>query len=259
MSNSGDAAEQIVRMSLEGVEIAAKITGDGAAKIAVMLYKVLKDQTRTKGKIRLTNMLRSGKELKVFSIDNENLTKFTQEAKKYGVLYCVLKDRDATDNATDIMVRAEDASKIKRIFERFNFTKIDLASIRSEIQRAKASRDETEAPETGSTRQRSIDEFLDDLNINQSAGEKPTKNPMKARVEKSSQSAPSFTPTKLSKNSIYSTGDYELFKRPSVRAEMEKIRAELQNEAARSIKAPVRMLEHIDPGKNKKKSKTKER
>ncbi len=32
MNNSGDAAEQIVRMSLEGVEIAAKITGTAAKR-----------------------------------------------------------------------------------------------------------------------------------------------------------------------------------------------------------------------------------
>ena len=60
MSYSGDAAEQVVRMSLEGVEVAAKITGAGAKEIALLLYAVLKDQKKTKGKMRLTNMLRSG-------------------------------------------------------------------------------------------------------------------------------------------------------------------------------------------------------
>ena len=35
----------------------------------------------------ITNMLRSGKELKVFTVKNGDLKKFTQEAKKYGVLY----------------------------------------------------------------------------------------------------------------------------------------------------------------------------
>ena len=59
MSYSGDAAEQVVRMSLEGVEVAAKITGAGAKEIALLLYAVLKDQKKTKGKTRLTNMLRS--------------------------------------------------------------------------------------------------------------------------------------------------------------------------------------------------------
>ena len=66
MNTGGEAAEQIVRMSLEGFEVAAKITGAGAKNIAILLYSILKEEQKTKGKARLTNMLRSGKELKVF-------------------------------------------------------------------------------------------------------------------------------------------------------------------------------------------------
>jgi hypothetical protein len=42
MNHSGDAAEQIVRMSLEGVEVAAKITGTAAKELAVFLVAALK-------------------------------------------------------------------------------------------------------------------------------------------------------------------------------------------------------------------------
>ena len=62
MNTGGDAAEQIVRMSLEGFEVAAKLTGAGAKNIAVLLYTILKEEQKTKGKARLTSMLRSGKE-----------------------------------------------------------------------------------------------------------------------------------------------------------------------------------------------------
>ena len=77
-------------MSLSGIEVAAKISGQAAERLAVLLYAVLRDQKKTRGKIRLTNMLRSGKELKVFAVKDEDLKKFCDEAKKYGVLYCVL-------------------------------------------------------------------------------------------------------------------------------------------------------------------------
>ena len=53
MNNSGDAAEQIVRFGFEGAEVALKITGAAAKNIAAMLYAVLKDQKRTRGKARL--------------------------------------------------------------------------------------------------------------------------------------------------------------------------------------------------------------
>ena len=125
--SSGEAAEQVVRMTLNGVEVAAKISGKAAERLAVLLYAVLKDQKKTRGKTRLNSMLRSGKELKVFAIGDRDLEKFCREAKKYGILYCVLKDKTANDGHTDVFVRAEDASKINRIFDRFGIATADIA------------------------------------------------------------------------------------------------------------------------------------
>lgn len=68
MYNSGDAAEQVVRMSLEGAEVALKITGAAAKNLAAALYTVLKDQKKTKGKARIETMLREKRPLKVYTI-----------------------------------------------------------------------------------------------------------------------------------------------------------------------------------------------
>lgn len=81
MSVSGDSAEQVVRLSLEGFEVIAKLTGSGAKNIAALLYTIMKDQKQTKGKTRINNMLKSGKSLKIFSVKQEDLKTFTQEAK----------------------------------------------------------------------------------------------------------------------------------------------------------------------------------
>ena len=142
MTNGGDAAEQVVRLSLEGFEVAAKLSGAAAKNIAVLLVSVLKQEQKTKGKARLTNMIKSGKELKVFSIPNKDLKKFTEQAKRYGVLYCVLRDKNTKgDNVPiDIIARAEDASKIQRIVERFELGKVDKASIVSEAKKDVADR-----------------------------------------------------------------------------------------------------------------------
>ena len=140
MTNSGDAAEQVVRLSLEGFEVAARLTGSAAKNIAILLASVLKQEAtqanKTRGKARLTNMIKSGKELKVFSIPNKDLKKFTEQAKRYGVLYCVLRDKNIRgDNVPiDIIARAEDASKIQRIVERFELGKVDKAAIVTESQ-----------------------------------------------------------------------------------------------------------------------------
>ena len=102
MNTSGEAAEQVMRMSLEGAEILIKLTGSGAKNAAVLLYSIYKEQNKTRGKERLTNMLRSGKPLKVYTFKRDNLEKFKEVAKEYGILYTVLKekeDKDGVDGA----------------------------------------------------------------------------------------------------------------------------------------------------------------
>lgn len=139
MNNSGDAAEQVVRLSLEGMEVAARITGNGAKDIAILLAAALKEEHKTKGKARLSNMIRSGKELKVFTVRQGDLEKFAKEAKRYGVLYSILKDKGNEDpNAqVDVIARADDASKISRIMERFNLTSLDRGSVKQNISAEK--------------------------------------------------------------------------------------------------------------------------
>ena len=81
MYNSGDAAEQVVRMSLEGAEVALKITGAAAKNLAAALYTVLKDQKKTKGKARIEAMLREKRPLKVYTIKKEDCPEFAKQAK----------------------------------------------------------------------------------------------------------------------------------------------------------------------------------
>ena len=240
MNTAGDAAEQIVKMSLGGVEVAAKIAGTGAKELAMMIYAIAKDQKKTKGKTRLTNMLRSEKPLKVFAVKDSELQLFCREAKKYGVLYCVLKDKDAGDGLTDIMVRAEDASKINRIFERFKLATVDVGEVRSEIERQRqeqqqAPKDgEIPAPERTQTEERT-DAFLDQLMAKPpNAPEQQNENPTDGRVAKSRQSEPT---------SVTREGPTRgtLDPRPSVREELKRIRAEQSQMAG-------------DPPKDKNKS-----
>ena len=255
MNTAGDAAEQIVKMSLNGVEVAAKITGAGAKELAMMIYAILKDQKKTKGKTRLTNMLRSEKPLKVFAVKDSELQLFCKEAKKYGVLYCVLKDKDANDGLTDIMVRAEDASKINRIFERFKLATVDVGEVRSEIERQRQEQQQTPkdgeipAPERTQTEERT-DAFLDQLMAKPpNAPEQQNENPTDGRVAKSRQSEPTSAtregPTRGT-----------LDPRPSVREELKQIRAEQSQMAGNPPKDKSKTRaanQHQHPSKGKKK------
>ena len=288
MSYSGDAAEQVVRLSLETGEVAVKLAGEGAKQLAILLYAILREQKKTKGKTRLTNMLRSGKELKVFAVKDTDLQLFCREAKKYGVLYCVLKDRDATDGITDIMVRAEDASKINRIFERFNLATVDMAEIRSEIERSRQEQ-QAEVPEAPAAAEpmteQEVDDLLDamlspppeqegDLPIPERTAPEPeqdmdeflaavlgasptreegqTENPTEGRIEKSRQSEPTSKPKEPA---APGTSDPQERSRPSVRKELDAIKAEQREKAAKGKEQskPTKGPKHKAPRKYKPK------
>ena len=257
MNYSGEAAEQVVRMSLNGVEVAAKISGKAAERLAVLLYAVLREQKKTRGKIRLTNMLKNGKELKVFTVRDNELQKFCEEAKKYGVLYCVPKDNKAEDGLTDIMVRAEDAGKINRIFERFQLATVDMGSVKSEIERSRREKAAEEFPEP----ERSAAESDKTAQLVDSMLQKPDKeqeghtpNPAQARTTKSPQSEPISRPSERSERDISNRERV----RPSVRQELKDIKAEQAAKAAEKAKDRAEKMpatEHHAPKKKRRKRK----
>ena len=274
MNTGGEAAEQIVRMSLEGFEVAAKITGAGAKNIAILLYSILKEEKKTKGKARLTSMLRSGKELKVFTVKRGDLQKFTQEAKKYGVLYCVLTDRKNKDpNAeVDVIARAEDASKISRIVERFHLASVDTASIVTEAEKskdgkavAKDAADGQPEPDVGVQEKAEKEKLMDALMGKPIKKEENAPNPSVAKTEKSPLSEPtSEQPKKSAEGATMTKAE-----KPSVKEELRKIkesRKEQEADASPAVgkdkpsdkaKPATGKTEHKQPQRKKKKSKTK--
>ena len=283
MNTGGEAAEQIVRMSLEGFEVAARITGAGAKNIAILLYSILKEEQKTKGKARLTNMLRSGKELKVFTVKSGDLKKFTQEAKKYGVLYCVLADRGNKDpNAeVDVIARAEDASKISRIVERFSLASVDTASIVTEAEKSKGekakadktadvkdadAKDGQPEPDVGVEEKAEKDRLMDALMGKPMQKEENAPNPSVAKTEKS----PLSEPTLKQQRKPAEGATMAKAEKPSVREELRKIKESRKEQEAdaspnldkekspdRAKKPPAGKTEHKQPQKRKRKPKSK--
>ena len=280
MNTGGEAAEQIVRMSLEGFEVAARITGAGAKNIAILLYSILKEEQKTKGKARLTNMLRSGKELKVFTVKSGDLKKFTQEAKKYGVLYCVLADRKNKDpNAeVDVIARAEDASKISRIVERFSLASVDTASIVTEAEKSKGekgkardtktadAKDGQPEPDVGVEEKAEKDKLMDALMGKPMQKEENAPNPSVAKTEKS----PLSEPTLKQQRKPAEGATMAKAEKPSVREELRKIKESRKEQEAdaspnldkekspdRAKKPPAGKTEHKQPQKRKRKPKSK--
>lgn len=200
MNTSADAAEQVVRMTLNGVEVAARITGRSAERIATLLYAMSRDQKQTKSHLRLSEMLKSEKPFKVFAVKDGDLKEFCRHAKRYGIRYCVIKDRSAMDGTTDLLIGAENAAKVNRIFDRY------LMSAPREDSAAEVAAVLDESPE-------------------------PIATPTPARTERSHPSAPTSATRSTCENSTDS-------KKPSVRKTLQALRAAREQPLAQPRRTP---------------------
>ena len=218
MNPGGDTADQMTKMTLEDIEVAAKIGGSAAKSLAAMLYAMLNDKKKVKGKTRLDALLRSGKELKVFALRHDDLKVFCEEAKRYGVLYSVLKEKNNTDGICDIMVRAEDAAKISRIVDKFELATIDTKAIRESIMSQKENPLKDIQPMTPEEHDKLVESLMKEG------------NPKRVRTEKSDRPS---GPSSKSTNKRKGAG------RPSVKKELDNIRKE-SSKKPQTKKPPVR-------------------
>lgn len=139
MSTPSDSAEEIVKLSLEGFEVIARLTGSMAKEMAVLLYAMTKEsKKKTKGQTRLNNLLKSNSNLRIFTIKKEDFQDFKKQTKRYGVLYSALykKGEVNKDGVIDILVREEDAVRVNRIIERFELTTVDQTKVETELEKA---------------------------------------------------------------------------------------------------------------------------
>lgn len=226
MNTGGETADQVVRMSLQGIEVAANVAlkagGMASKSLAATLYAILTDKKKVKGKARLNSMLKSGKELKVFAIHHNDLKTFTQEAKRYGVMYCVLKEKHNTDGICDIIVRAEDASKISRIVDKFELATVDTKAI-NEYTVSKQSQPLKDVPTLSDDEH---DRLVQSLMKSMKKEEKSfSQNPTLARTKKG------VSPSEPISAKAGKELDITEPKRPSVRKELNDIKKQQQKKS----------------------------
>lgn len=220
MNAGGETADQVVKMSLQGIEVAANVAlkagGMASKSLAVTLYAILTDKKKVKGKARLNSMLKSGKELKVFAIRSEDLKVFYEEAKRYGVLYSVLKEKHNKDGIVDIMVRAEDASKIGRIVDKFELATVDTNAIREAVLAQKDLTDNDVPVLSDNEHDDLVNSLMDSMKKDDMS---LTENPKLARTAKMGENQFEHTSKRVEKRS-----DITDIKRPSVRKELNEIK-----------------------------------
>ena len=242
MSTSSDAADQIVKYSLDGVEVIAKLSGSGVKNIAAMIFAILNNKKKTKGKTTLTNMLKSEKALNIFSIRRKELKTFAEGAKAYGIPYCVLMDKDKKDpnSIVDIMIKDEDAVRINRVVKRLNINTVELAEVRTREEKI------GQQPVDIGVQEKSKKEQFEDLIV-----KKPSQN--ESRVEEN------FNTGKIEKNPLSRSSSKMsegVSNRKSVRQEIKEIKEEIRKESDNGNKQKAKVKSNTKTKNKVKKNKS---
>lgn len=250
MSVAGDSAEEIVKIVLDGTEVAFKIVGEGAKNIGAVLIAMMRDKKQNpRGKTRLMNMLKTGKELKIYTFKVQDLKKFAEEAKSYGVGYCLLakKRNQKLDGVVDIMIQAEDAPKVNRIADRFKFADVDRASISKDIGLDM----EDEKQNNKSEEEKLIDDLLSKPLSKEELTNEQTEmpSPSSKNTEEKSQSEISSNTKPINKKTIKKE------KKKSVKKELQEITKEVKIREANKAKERESLLNNQDNKSNSKQHK----
>ena len=256
MNLGSDPADQVVRYTLEGSEFALRMTGTAAKNFAVFVAAVLRDQKRTRGKTNLTRLLRAGKPLKFFSVPEERMREFTQEAKRHGLLFVPMRDR-TNPGSIEIAIWADDAAKVERIIDRMQLDVVETgeAEIMSDVtpeqnvrgqEQVEPDLQATQAPDSPIPFE--LDDADYDLGFTQPAP--PPAEPENSPSRSTRRTAPPSAPPSASRSSSPSISPAPCAdrvrargERPSVRDELREIKAMLRADlpAAPQPKTPVRI------------------
>lgn len=126
MNTSGEVADLMVKESIQVTESAAKLAGLGAKNLAAIIIALINDDNKLQGKTSLKQLLKADKPLCILQIKENDLNKFNQEAKKYGVLFTAVSDKSNTTGLCDVIAKQEDVTKLNYIMEKMGYAAPDI-------------------------------------------------------------------------------------------------------------------------------------
>lgn len=254
--------------------MALKLSGMAAKNFALFVYAVLKDQKKTHGKTRLVRMLKEQRPFKFFNVPTEHMREFAAEAKTHGLLYVPIRNKQKADRI-EVVVFADDASKVQRIFDNLGLDVVRAQAGEATIEKTpEQEKTVPAAPVPGKTEtvktelgevEFEIGGFEDDFNIGPAqqdtaenfTGVNFTLGLEKEAGEPAAERNPSepSSPSKSSSPSSISPKEPE--QKPSVKQQLQEIRQEQAEKKASKSKQQDRQFS--PPGRSKQKKNQKGR
>ena len=159
---NGEAADEVVRMALNGTEVAIRLTGSAAKNLAAILVAWSKNHKKVYGKTSMMKLLRSGEELQVLSLTKEQYKEFKASARRQ-VLFAPFVDTKSENEKVDVVIAAKSIPLVNHILERIGYSQV---------------KDEPEEPSKKDTRsKRSSKDSKEQSEAKRSDRDRPKENP----------------------------------------------------------------------------------
>ena len=127
MTNSGDAAETVVRVMLTGTEITLRLTASAAKNLLALSVALAKQHKQISGKTQMKKILKDTRDIRVFPMTRAQYRAFQKKAKPFRLLYASIRDRDG-GGQIDLVLPATELDRANLVFEKMLYRQADKAS-----------------------------------------------------------------------------------------------------------------------------------
>lgn len=122
MDVSAEAADLVVKESIQMTESAVKLAGTGLKNVAALLLALSRDEYKVVGKTNANRLARDNSApALVIPLKKEDSGKFQKLAKEYGVLYFLAQKRGNENGMVNIISNQNYAAQLNAIMEELKY------------------------------------------------------------------------------------------------------------------------------------------
>ena len=121
MDVSAEAADVVVRESLQATEAAAKLTLEGVKNVAALLLAIAKQDMKVVGQTTAKRLARDPAPAVVIPIKAEDKAKFQKLAKEFGVLYFIAQKKGNDNGMLNVVSNENYAALLNAIMQQLGY------------------------------------------------------------------------------------------------------------------------------------------
>lgn len=121
MDVSAEAADLVVKESIQAAESAAKLAGTGLKNVAILLLTIAKQDYKVVGQTTATRLAQDPAPAVVIPLKKEDQAKFKKLAKEYGVLYFLAEKKGNDSGYVNVVSNQNYAAQLNVVMETMQY------------------------------------------------------------------------------------------------------------------------------------------